>query len=342
MTRSSELSAVAATLVAGGKGILAADESIGTMNRRLENAGVAPTVEHRRTYRELLATTPGLADGVSGIILCDETFRQSTSDGETFPRSLSVRRILTGVKVDTGAKPLAGAPGETVTEGLDGLRERLAEYRELGAAFAKWRAVLVIGDGKPGFRARQANAHAMARYAALCQEAGIVPIVEPEVLMAGDHSAAACAAATAVTLRDFFAELEDAGVALDGIVLKPNMVVPGEDSGEVATPDQVASATVGTLRTVVPAKVAGVAFLSGGQPAAAASANLAAMQQLATPWPLTFSFGRALVDPALAAWRGDPEQVAAGQRALAHRVRCNSAALQGVYDEAVEDGRVPA
>lgn len=342
MSERTELAAIAAAMVAPGKGILAADESIGTMSGRLERVGVPPTAENRRAYRELLATTPGLADGVSGIILCDETFHQSTSDGQTFPLALAGRGILAGIKVDTGAKPLAGAPGETVTEGLDGLRDRLNEYRDLGASFAKWRAVIVVGDGKPSFPARHANAHTMARYAALCQEVGIVPIVEPEVLMDGSHPMAACAAATSVTLRDFFDELETSGVALEGVVLKPNMVVPGKKSGEVVTPEQVATATVGTLHTVVPEEVAGIAFLSGGQPASEATANLAAMQQFDTPWPLTFSFGRALVDPALNAWLGDAEQVAAGQNALAHRVKCNSAALRGSYDDAVEDGRVPA
>ncbi|TNC25809.1 class I fructose-bisphosphate aldolase [Amycolatopsis alkalitolerans] len=321
--------ATAAEMVAPGKGILAADESIATMSARLEKAGVAPTEENRRAYRELLVTTPGLADGISGVILCDETFRQSTSDGQTFPAALAGAGLLPGIKVDTGAKPLAGAPGEKVTEGLDGLRERLTEYAGLGARFAKWRAVIVIGDGRPGSWARRANAHALARYAGLCQEAGVVPIVEPEVLMDGEHSMAACAAATTATLVDVFAELREAGVALAGAVLKPNMVVPGKSSGELADPEQVAKATVATLRGVVPEEVAGIAFLSGGQPVTQATENLAAMQGFDVPWPLTFSFGRALVDPALAAWQGQPERVEAGQDALADRVRCNSAALNG-------------
>ncbi|WP_232778507.1 class I fructose-bisphosphate aldolase [Carbonactinospora thermoautotrophica] len=340
MTDVTDLARTAAAMVAPGKGILAADESIKTMSARLEKAGVAPTEENRRAYREMLVTTPGLAEGISGVILCDETFRQSLSDGSTFPEGLTQRGMLPGIKVDTGAKPLAGAPGETVTEGLDGLRERLAEYVALGARFAKWRAVIVIGDGRPTQRALRANAHALARYAALCQEAGLVPIVEPEVLMDGAHPMSRCAAVTSATLLEVFAELRDFGVQLDGIVLKPNMVVPGKDSAEDVTPEDVARATVDTLRPVVPEEVAGIAFLSGGQSAAQATANLAAMQQLQAPWPLTFSFGRALVDPALAAWKGDPQRVADGQQALAHRVRCNTAALKGDYTEELEHDRV--
>jgi fructose-bisphosphate aldolase class I len=333
-----ELAAVAAQLVAPGRGILAADESIRTMSARLEKTGVAPTGTNRRDYRELLVTTPGLAEGVSGVILCDETFRLSTSDGRPFPVALAEAGLLTGIKVDTGARPLAGSPGETVTEGLDGLRDRLERYADGGAAFAKWRAVIAVGDGRPSPAARRAGAHALARYAALCQEAGIVPVVEPEVLMTGPHSQAACAAATAATLADVFAELALAGVRLDGIVLKPNMVVPGTDSGEQAGPERVAAATVEVLTGVVPRAVAGIAFLSGGQPAARATANLAAMQGLSAPWPLTFSFGRALVDPALRAWEGSPARIRAGQDALAHRVRCNAAALAGGYAETMERG----
>ncbi|GAA0663712.1 fructose-bisphosphate aldolase class I [Streptomyces thermocarboxydovorans] len=329
-----DLAHTAAAMVAPGKGILAADESIATMSARLEKAGVAPTEENRRAYREMLITTPDLASGVSGVILCDETFRQAVSDGRTFPEAMAQRGLLPGIKVDTGAKPLAGAPGETVTEGLDGLRGRLAEYAALGARFAKWRAVISIGDGRPTRRKVRADAHALARYAMLCQEAGIVPIVEPEVLMEGTHGIARCAAVTSDVLQEVFAELD--GAELDGIVLKPNMVVPGRDSGETATPDEVAQATVSTLRAVVEEKVAGIAFLSGGQSAAQATANLAAMQRLEAPWPLTFSFGRGLVDPALAAWRGDPERVADGQQALAHRVACNTAALTGTYTDALE------
>ena len=338
MTGQTELEGTARAMVAPGRGILAADESKATMSARLEAAGVAPTEENRRAYRELLVSTPGLAGGISGVILCDETFRQATSDGRPFPVALADAGLLPGIKVDHGAKPLAAAPGETVTEGLDGLRERLADYSALGAKFAKWRAVLTIAGGRPSGRARLANAHALARYAALCQEAGIVPIVEPEVLMDGTHSMADCAEATSATLLSVFAALGEAGVRLESIVLKPNMVLPGKASGETTSADQVAAATVGTLRAAVPWQVPGIAFLSGGQRAERATENLAAMREFAVPWALTFSFGRALVDPALAAWQGRPERVAAGQGALAHRVRCNRAALTGDYDAAMEDG----
>lgn len=339
MTGQTELPRTAFAMVAPGKGILAADESTATMSARLAAAGVAPTEENRRAYRELLVTTPGLAEGISGVIVCDETFRQSTSDGRPFPVALADAGLLPGIKVDYGAKPLAAAPGETVTEGLDCLRERLAGYAAEGAKFAKWRAVLAIGEGMPSTRARRANAHALARYAALCQEAGIVPIVEPEVLMDGGHSMADCAEATTATLLSVFAELVDAGVQLESIVLKPNMVLPGSASIEVTTADQVAAATVRTLRGTVPETVPGVAFLSGGQCAARATENLAAMRHFDVPWTLTFSFGRALVDPALTAWQGRPERVSAGQDALTHRVRCNRAALAGDYDNAMEHGR---
>ncbi len=322
-----DLAATAAAMVRPGKGILAADESVSTMSARLERAGVAPTEENRRAYREMLVTTPGLAGGVSGVILCDETFRQRVTGAATFPQALAARGILPGIKVDTGARPLAGRPGETVTEGLDGLRERLAEYARLGAAFAKWRAVLRIGAGRPSPQALRANAHALARYAGACHEAGLVPIVEPEVLMDGSHSLRECAEATERALRAVFAELAEFEIGLDAVVLKPNMVVPGGDSGQVAAPDEVAGATLATLRAAVPEAVAGIAFLSGGQGAAQATANLAAICARPAPWPLTFSFGRALVDPALAAWRGEAARLADGQRALAHRVARNAAAL---------------
>ncbi|MDQ5856183.1 MAG: fructose-bisphosphate aldolase class I [Actinomycetota bacterium] len=322
-----ELHATAQAMVSRPRGILAADESIGTMSSRLEKAGVDVTEENRRTYRELLVTTPDLHKGISGVILSDETFNQKLSDGNTFPLAMHALGILPGIKVDTGAKPLALTPGEKITEGLDGLRERLADYVSRGARFAKWRAVITIGDGKPSVRALRANAHALARYAALCQEAVVVPIVEPEVLMDGDHTIDRCAEVTAATLKMVFFELEDAGVDLAGTVLKPNMVVPGSTSGQQASPEEVAEKTVATLRAVVPETLAGVAFLSGGQSPEVATTNLAAMQQHATPWPLTFSFGRALVDPALKAWHGDPALVADGQQALADRVGPNSAAV---------------
>ncbi len=321
----------AALLVRSGKGILAADESVSTMNARLAKAGVAGTAENRRVYREILVTTPHLREGVSGVIVCDETFRQRLGSGETFPEAMAALRLLPGIKVDTGARPLAGAPGEQVTEGLDGLRERLAEYALRGARFAKWRAVLRIGDGIPSWRGLRANTHALARYASLCHEAGLVPIVEPEVLMDGPHSAQQCAAVTAAALLSLFAELHDYGIELEAIVLKPNMILPGSGSGQTATPEEVASRTVDAFSRIVSEEIAGIAFLSGGQDPDTATANLAAMQRVKAPWPLTFSFGRALVDPALTAWRGDPERVPDGQRALANRVACNLAALRGGY-----------
>jgi fructose-bisphosphate aldolase, class I len=324
-----DLMRTAAELMTRGRGILAADESIATMSDRLRCSGAAPSAENRRAYRQLLVTTPGLSEGVTGVILCDETLRQSLSDGWSFPDGLTLRGLLAGIKVDTGAKPLAGAPGATVTEGLDGLRERLAEYAARGARFAKWRAVLSIGEGQPSWHALHANAHALARYAALCQEASIVPIVEPEVLMTGPHPMRRCRDATAASLMVLFAELQNYQVRLDTLVLKPNMVVPGAGSGQVATPEEVAAETVSVLRDTVPEEVAGVAFLSGGQDPATATLNLAAIADLDAPWPMTFSFGRALVDPALSAWRGDPHRVAHGQRALAERVVANAAALRG-------------
>jgi fructose-bisphosphate aldolase class I len=332
-----QLAQAARALVATGKGILAADESIGTMSKRLEAAGVPASPETRRAYRDLLVTAPGLAESVSGVILCDETLRQSVADGTPFPQACAARGILPGIKVDTGAKPLAGRPGETVTEGLDGLRERLEEYAGMGARFAKWRAVVTIADRLPTRACLVANAHALGRYAALCQEAGIVPIVEPEVVMDGDHGIERCAAVSSDTLHTVFAQLVEQGVVLEGIMLKPNMIVAGKDCPEQASPEEVAAATVGVLRRAVPAAVPGIAFLSGGQPPALASVHLQAMQALGPqPWALTFSFGRALVDPALAAWRGDPGNVGLAQDALAHRARCNAAAAAGRYSSELE------
>jgi fructose-bisphosphate aldolase, class I len=329
------LTATASAMVAPGKGILAADESIATMSARLTAAGVAATEGNRRDYRELLVTTPGLAAGVSGVILCDETLRQQFRDGRPFPQALAELGLLAGIKVDTGARPLAFAPGETVTEGLDGLLPRLREYAALGAAFAKWRAVLRIGPGMPSAIAVRANAQALGRYAAACQEAGLVPIVEPEVLMDGTHSPAQCESVTSLVLLEVMAELRDYEVALGGVVLKPNMVVPGRDSGITASPREVAAATRAAL-ACVPPTLAGVAFLSGGQPPEQATENLAALQAVPSPWPLTFSFGRALVDPALAAWAGEPAGWEAGQRALARRVELNTAALAGRYTAELE------
>jgi fructose-bisphosphate aldolase, class I len=321
----SSLSEIARTLVSDKRGILAADESVGTMGKRLEGVGVESTEENRRLYRELLLTTPDLSASISGAILSDETIRQVLSDGTTFPDALDRIGVLAGIKVDTGAKALAGAPGETVTEGLDGLRDRLEEYVGLGATFTKWRAVYSIGDGLPSERAMHANAHALARYAGLCQEAGLVPIVEPEVVMNGEHSLEQCRDVTRTVLRSVFAELGLMGVQLEGIVLKPNMVVAGDESGQRPSPSEVARATVDTLRETVPPAVPGIAFLSGGQDPEEATSNLAAMKELAPlPWELTYSFGRALVGPALETWRGSQDQWDAAQKALSERAVANA------------------
>lgn len=314
-------------MTAPGKGILAADESIATMSSRLEQAGVTATADSRRTYREILASTPGLADGVSGIIFCEETLGQVFRDGRPFAEAVRGLGMLPGIKVDTGAKPCPGLPGETVTEGLDGLPGRLARYAEMGAAFAKWRAVFTIGAGTPSWGAIACNANALARYAAACQDAGIVPIVEPEVLMTGDHSLARCAEVTASVHAAVRQQLGLLHVDLAGIVLKPNMVIEGEDHPVQSTAEQVAEATVSVLRAW-PAELAGVAFLSGGQSPQRATANLTALQAHQTPWPLTFSFGRALVSPALAAWRGDEGKIGAAQDALSTHVSANAAALR--------------
>ncbi|MBB3053589.1 fructose-bisphosphate aldolase class I [Prauserella isguenensis] len=323
----SVLNKIARTLVSNRRGILAADESIGTMSSRLEKVGVEATAENRRLYRELIVTTPQLAESISGIILADETFHQKLSNGRTFPEYLGDIGILAGIKVDTGAKALAGAPGEKITEGLDGLRERIEEYVRLGATFAKWRAVIDIGDGRPTDGAVRANAHALARYAGLCQEGGLVPIVEPEVLMDGAHSLAKCQEVTTSVLETVFAELDLMQVQLDGIVLKPNMVVAGSECPEQPSVEDVANATVESLRAAVPTSVPGIAFLSGGQRPEVATQNLAAMQKLESlPWELTYSFGRALVGPALEAWRGDSGNEAAAQQALSERAVANASA----------------
>lgn len=316
---------IAARMMAPGKGILAADESIATMSARLRSVGVEATAENRRDYRELLATTPQLSQSISGIIFCDETLRQTFRDGTPFPQAVTALGILPGIKVDTGAKPCPGLPGEKVTEGLDGLPARLEEYAAMGAAFAKWRAVFEITDSTPTCGAIHVNADALARYAAACQEVGLVPIVEPEVLMDGDHSRDRCADVTAEVHAAVRADLALLNVDLAGIVLKPNMVIEGQDNEAQSTPAEVAEHTVRVLRAW-PDDLAGVAFLSGGQSPERATANLEAMQQHKTPWPLTFSFGRALVSPALTAWHGEPELVAAGQAALADRVAANGAA----------------
>ncbi|MDQ3610070.1 MAG: fructose-bisphosphate aldolase class I [Actinomycetota bacterium] len=320
------LHSTAQALVAPPRGILAADESPGTMDKRLEKVGVEPTPEARRDYREMLLTTPGLSESASGIILADETFNQELSDGRTVPEACKDAGVLPGIKVDTGAKPLAFSQGETVTEGLDGLRDRFTDYAKRGAAFAKWRAALALDTELPSERAVLVNAHALGRYAALSQEAGIVPIVEPELLMDGDHDLDRCAEATAYVLDVVFMSLVAQGVDLAGIVLKPNMVVAGAKCATQPSVEEAAAATVRVLSEHVPKEVPGIAFLSGGQPPEQATAHLAAMASLSAPWELSFSFGRALVDPALKAWAGDPDRWKDGQAALDERVRANAAA----------------
>ena len=343
------LIATAQALMAPGKGLLAMDESVGTCNRRLADIGVAQTEASRRRYRELLVTTPGLSEAISGAILFDETLHQKTRDGVPFVEVLRTAGILVGIKVDAGATPLAGHPGERITEGLDGLRERLTHYASQGARFAKWRAVLTIGDGMPSRACTLANAHALARYAALCHEAQLVPIVEPELLMDGAHTLARCGEVTAELLHQVFDHLHCQGVALEAMILKPNMVLPGVACAAPASLDEVADATLSCLLRAVPAAVAGIAFLSGGQAAPLATARLNAMHLRATapgpasasslphlPWPLTFSFGRALQQPALSLWAGNDANRDAAQRALLHRARCNAAAARGHYRSAME------
>jgi fructose-bisphosphate aldolase class I len=329
-------------LVGSGKGLLAMDESAHTCNERFAGVGIPQTGEARRAYREILVTTPRLGDSISGAILCDETIRQQTKDGTPFVRILTEAGIIPGIKVDTGEEDLAGYPGEKITEGLDGLRERLRDYFQMGARFAKWRAVISPGDGLPSRGCIEANAHGLARYAALCQEAGLVPIVEPEVLMAGAHTLERCREVTEETLRSVFAQLSEQRVLLEGMILKPNMVLPGLDCATQEGDREVALATVRCLLRVVPAAVSGIAFLSGGQPAELASARLNAMNITAMsatarlPWSLVFSFARAIQQPALEVWRGRESRAAAAQDTLAHRARCNLAALHGDYTAAME------
>jgi fructose-bisphosphate aldolase class I len=332
------LNQIARQLVAPGRGILAADESTGTIAKRLASIGVENTEDHRRGYRQLLFTTAGASDFISGVILYDETLRQSTKDGKALAELLAEQGIHPGIKVDTGAKALAGADGEKVTEGLDGLRERLAEYRELGAKFAKWRAVITIGDGIPSDYCLETNAHALARYAALCQEAGLVPIVEPEVLMDGGHSAERCYQVTRRTHQLTFDALYRQRVALDGILLKPNMIVAGKDCAEQLSVDQVADQTVRCFLDSVPAAVPGIVFLSGGQSEQQATAHLNAMnaRHPQLPWQLSYSYGRALQQSALKAWGGKSDNVEAAQAAYLHRARCNGAARSGKYDAAMD------
>ena len=332
----------ARALVASGKGLLAMDESNGTCARRFASADIPQTEEARRAYRELLVTTPGLGQSISGAILFDETIRQKTKDGRLFVKVLVDAGIIPGIKVDLGAKDLAGHAGEKITEGLDGLRDRLTEYRELGARFAKWRAVIALGSGLPSRSCVEANAHALARYAALCQEAGLVPIVEPEVLMDGDHTMEQCRAVTSDMLHSVFAQIYAQRVMLEGMILKPNMVLPGLTCPKQDPVEVVAEATVRCLQQTVPSSVPGIAFLSGGQSGELASARLNAMNRLARstelhlPWALTFSFARAIQEPALKIWHGQDANVPAAQQALAHRANCNRAAIQGEYTAAME------
>jgi fructose-bisphosphate aldolase class I len=354
----------ARALVAGDKGLLAMDESNPTCNKRFAKLGIPQTVEVRRAYRELIVTAPGLGESISGVILYDETIRQQKQDGTPFLKVLMDAGIIPGIKVDTGAKDLAGHPGEKITEGLDGLRDRLAEYSKMGARFAKWRAVITVGDGIPSRGCIGANAQALARYAALCQEAELVPVVEPEVLMDGEHTLERCGEVTEELLRTVFNQLYTQRVMLEGMILKPNMVLPGltcprqEEVKEVAAGEQqyqvrlidrpqdevedvseVADATVRCLLRAVPAAVPGIAFLSGGQSAELASARLNAMDarfKSRLPWALAFSFARAIQQPALEIWRGEEAHVMAAQKALYHRAKCNRAARRGEYSAAME------
>jgi fructose-bisphosphate aldolase class I len=338
------LVATAQALVGAGKGLLAMDESRSTCNKRFAAAGIPQTEGARRAYRELLVTAPGLGTHVSGAILYDETIRQSDRNGTCFVDRLVAAGVIPGIKVDLGAKDLALNRHEKVTEGLDGLRARLQGYAEIGARFAKWRAVIGIGDGRPGTACIIANAHALARYAALCQESGLVPIVEPEVLMAGRHTMQRCGEVTHAVLHAVFDALDAQGVTLEAMVLKPNMVLPGQDCPQQDGVEAVASATLACLQRAVPAAVAGIAFLSGGQSAELASARLNALNigngtpADRAPWPLVFSFGRALQQPALQIWGGQDANVVAAQRALIHRAACNGAALHGAYTPSMEHG----
>lgn len=334
-----ELKNTARAMVAPGKGLLAADESLGTIQKRFDSIGIENTEAHRRAYREMLFTTPGLAEHVSGVILFDETIRQRTSGGKALVEVLRDAGMIPGIKVDTGAKDMAGFPGEKVTEGLDGLRARVADYRELGARFAKWRAVITIGDGLPSAACIEANTHALARYAAICQEGGLVPIVEPEVLMDGTHGIETCYRVTLDTLKALFAQLHRQRVMLEGTILKPNMVIAGKDCPRQAGPEEVARRTIECFLNGVPAALPGIMFLSGGQDAETATANLNAMHAAGTPplpWKLSFSYGRALQDPALRAWGGQEANAAKAQSALAHRARMNGLASNGKWRSELE------
>jgi fructose-bisphosphate aldolase class I len=335
------LEETARALVAEGKGILAADESDGTIKKRFDSIGVESTEDNRRAYRELLFATAGAEEYISGVILFDETIRQSAADGTPFPKLLESKGIIPGIKVDKGAKPLALADGETITEGLDGLRDRLSEYRELGARFAKWRATYSIAPDEPSEYCVWTNAHALARYAALCEEAGLVPIVEPEVLQDGTHTLEESRKATGRVLQALYTELHDQRVDFRGTLLKPNMVLSGYDAQERAGAQEVAEATLDCFYRHVPAAVPGIVFLSGGQSDEDATAHLNAMNALGPhPWELSFSYGRALQAPALTAWGGKPENVEAAQRAYYHRAKMNGAARTGMYAPEMETAGV--
>ena len=333
-----ELAATAQAMVAKGKGVLAIDESLPTITRRFDTIDVECTEEHRRAYRELLIDNAGDADYISGMILFDETIRQSTAAGDPFPQVLANKGIMPGIKVDAGAKDLAGHAGEKVTEGLDGLRARLEEYRGLGAKFAKWRAVITIGEAIPSMACIEANAHALARYAALCQEAGIVPMVEPEVLMDADNTIDRCFEVTEITLRTLFNELTRQNAALEHTILKTNMVVSGKQCPVQAGVDEVAEKTVACLKRAVPAALPGIVFLSGGQSGEDATRRLNAMNAAGfdVPWTLSFSYGRALQVDALKAWAGKADNVARARKILLHRERCNGLAAMGQYSDAIE------
>ena len=338
-----DLASIAGAMVASGKGILAADESTGTIEKRFKGINVASTEENRRAYRDMLFTTKGLGEFISGVILYDETLRQKSADGTPFPALLAKNGILPGIKVDAGTKDLAFCAGEKITEGLDGLARRCAEYVQLGAKFAKWRAVITIGPGIPTMACISANAHALARYAAICQVSGLVPIVEPEVLMDGDHSIERCEEVTEVTLRETFAALASQRVVLEHMVLKPSMVISGKDCARQAGVQEVAVRTLQTLKRTVPAAVPGCAFLSGGQSDELATAHLDAMNKLGgAPWALTYSYGRALQHAALTSWKGSAGNVPAAQRALHHRARMNGLASLGQYRAELEKEAVKA
>jgi len=331
------LSKTAAAMVARGKGVLAADESSGTCEKRFKSVGAECTEESRRSYRGLLFTTPGVEQFLSGVILFDETLRQKTDDGVPFPDYMAKKGILPGIKVDKGAMDLALCPGEKVTEGLDGLRARLADYFKLGARFAKWRAVITIGDGIPTAACIEANAHALARYAALCQEASIVPMIEPEVLLDGGHTVERCEEVTEAALRATYAAMASQQVSVEHLILKTSMVVSGKDCARQAGVDEVAERTLRVLKSTVPAKQPGIVFLSGGQSDEAATAHLNAMASMpGLPWPLTFSYSRALQNPALKTWRGQAANAAAAQKAFHHRARMNGLAAQGKWQAALE------